>query len=159
MLAGIQDSSYTVSQFALETYYALSPDEGLAHAKKLMSQPEPHLVGMISKILKDAGVAEALPFIQTHLFDSNTDGGAKIAMLRGMGEYLNQRPAEEKESGTKMLQRIVDEKNGRWLRFTALQTLSELNKTEALKSYFEERLKQDKDPMFQTLIQRYLAEN
>ena len=58
-----------------------------------------------------------------------------------------------------MLQRIVDEKNGRWLRFTALQTLSELNKTEALKSYFEERLKQDKDPMFQTLIQRYLAEN
>ncbi len=159
LLAGIQDSSYTVSQFALETYYALSPDEGLAHAKKLMSQPEPHLVGMISKILKDAGVAEALPFIQTHLFDSNTDGGAKIAMLRGMGEYLNQRPAEEKESGTKMLQRIVDEKNGRWLRFTALQTLSELNKTEALKSYFEERLKQDKDPMFQTLIQRYLAEN
>ncbi|MEY3441786.1 MAG: hypothetical protein RLZZ519_67 [Bacteroidota bacterium] len=158
LLAGVQDSSYTVSQFSLETYYALQPDEGLAYTKQLMADPEPHLIGMISKILKDAGAAEALLFVKTHLFDPKTENGAKIAMLRGMGEYLNHRPDEEKEAGTTMLKRIIEERNTRWLRFTALQALSELDKTDTLRSYFEQRKKAENDPMFNTLIQRYLED-
>ncbi len=159
LLAGILDSSYTVSQFALETYYALSPDAGLARTKELMENPEPHLIGMISKILKDAGAPEALPFIRTHLFSANTESGAKVTMLRGFGEYLNARPSEEKEAGKKMLMRVIEEKTGRWLRFTALQALADLEKTDELRAYFEDRSKIEDDQMIKTLIQRYLTSN
>jgi aminopeptidase N len=159
LLAGILDSSYTVSQFALETYYALAPDAGLARTKELMENPEPHLIGMISKILKDAGAPEALPFIRTHLFSANTESGAKVTMLRGFGEYLNARPSEEKEAGKKMLMRVIEEKTGRWLRFTALQALADLEKTDELRAYFEDRSKIEDDQMIKTLIQRYLTSN
>ncbi|HEX2900044.1 MAG TPA: M1 family aminopeptidase, partial [Bacteroidia bacterium] len=159
LLKGIQDSSYTVSQFSLETYYALVPAEGLARTKQLMAQPEPHLIGMIAKILKESQSPEALPFIQQNLADPVTETGAKISMLRGMGNFLNQRPADEKQLGIDMLMKVVQEKGPRWLRFTALQSLSEMEVTGEIRQFFEARGKLEDDQMILTLIKRYLESN
>jgi aminopeptidase N len=156
LLRGIQDSSYTMSQFSLEAYCTLDPERGMAKLREMMARPEPHLVGMIAKILKDSGSPEALAFIRQHLENPRTEGGAKIAMLRGLGDYLKKRPEEERQQGTQLIMKVFREKNSRWLRLTALQSLSEMDATDEIRAFFEESSQAETDPMIKNSLQRYL---
>jgi aminopeptidase N len=156
LLRGIQDSSYTVSQFSLETYCNLEPEKGMARIREMMLQPEPHLLGMIAKVLKDSESPEALPFIRQHLENPRTEGGAKIAMLRGLGDYLNKRPEAERQEGTALMMQVFRARNSRWLRLTALQALSDLDATDEIKAFIEEANEAEQDPMIKNSLQRYL---
>jgi aminopeptidase N len=152
----VTDSSYVVGRAALETYYLLDPTAGTALAERLMTGSEKHLFGPIARILREASSPLALPFILKQIQDPAASLSIKTSLLRGFGTWLDKRSPAEKEQGVAVLKTLVTGSGERWVRFFAMQCITEMTKTDALRAFVQAQMSTEQDEILKTAMQRYL---
>jgi hypothetical protein len=69
---------------------------------------------------------------------------------------LDHRSVAEKTEGTTVLKDLVTNSQERWLRFFAVQALSEMPKNPEVKSFFDAQLKDEEDNFVKAAMQRYV---
>jgi aminopeptidase N len=155
---GVNDSSYAVSSASLNALYEYDTNEGLQMAEALIPQRPAHLLTSIGDILKETKSEQAFPFVQALVNDPRTETGTKSRLVNGLGALLNSRPAEEQRLGTDMLVNLATNEVVWWMRYSALQALSEVTRTPEITSFFESRLKAETQGVIVKTLKKYLSE-
>lgn len=156
MFAAVNDSSYSVSRTAMENYYFLDSVGGKALSERLSQHNEKHLIGTTAKILRLSNSEKALPYILVQLSDPSASLSVKTGLLRGFGEWLDLKTNAEKQQGWSILKDLAANSKERWLRFFAVQSITEMAKTDEITTFLQKQTALEKDAIVLSVMQRYL---
>ncbi len=154
----VGDSSYSVSRLALENIFAIDSAGGRGMAEQLMNGGEKHLSGSIARILRESNSDKALPYVLEQLRNPAVGSSVKTSLLRGFGGWLKDRNVQEQQEGAAVLKDMITNNKERWLRFFAVQSLSEMGKNEETTAFFKKLQEKEGDEFVKSAIDRYLKQ-
>lgn len=144
LIAGLKDSSYNVNAAALQALTFRSPREAIAIAKEFAHAPSPSLMGICTLILMQVDDPADFETVLNNLrrIPASLE---QAQIVQGFGPYLQNKSEAQQKAAVEVLKKIAADGQVWWIRYSALQILSDYTSQPEIQEFFRQRLQADSD--------------